>query len=77
MTLSEVKDLFYQCEYPFYKGLTIHDSVANATLYSVKNECKKEIVIDISDPQKAIHQLAIEVIKFRSMELQAADPLFV
>ncbi|WP_134682758.1 hypothetical protein [Brevibacillus migulae] len=76
MTLSEVKDLFFQCEYPFYKGLTIHETVVNATLYSLKCECKKEIAIDISDPQKAIHQLAIEIIKFRSMEMQADDPRF-
>lgn len=71
MTLGEVKNLFYQCDYPFYKALQVQGSCANAILYSMQSDCKKEIVFDVSDPQKALHQLAIQLIKFRSLEMQA------
>lgn len=76
MTSAEVKELFFQCDYPYYKGLSVKESHAVATLYSPKSDYNKEIVIDITDPGKAIHQLAIELIKLRSRELQIPEKRF-
>lgn len=64
-----VKDLFRQCEFPFYKELEIHDHYFTCTLYSIYSNYKKFIRLDMTDEGELLHQLALEIIKFRSEEL--------
>jgi hypothetical protein len=76
MTTAEVKDLFLQCDYPFYKQLKVSEHEATCTLYSLNSNIKQEIVLDLTDPAKAVHKLAIEVIKLRTREMQHPEQLY-
>ena len=69
MDRKKVQELFLLCEYPYYKKLDITDQEVCFTLYSIYSEYKRDICIRNTDENHLLHQLAIEIIKFRSNEL--------
>lgn len=69
LNLNDVKKAFLDCEFPFYKGLEVDENKAVCTLYSIKSDYHSAIMLDLSSFEKLIHQISIELIKFRSHEM--------
>ncbi len=69
LNLDDVKKAFLDCEFPFYKGLKTEGTRAVCTLYSIKSDYHTTIMMELSSYEKLIHQISIELIKFRSQEL--------
>lgn len=69
LDLDNVKEAFLACEFPYYKNIEINENTATCTLYSVKSDHRSTIILDLSSFEKLIHQISIELIKFRSLEM--------
>jgi len=69
MNYEKVQELFLLCEYPFYKKLNITEEEVCFTLYSIYTDYKRDICLQNTDEDQLIHQMAIEIIKFRSEEI--------
>ncbi|MED1952932.1 hypothetical protein [Brevibacillus centrosporus] len=70
MTISDVKEAFLACDYPFYKQITIECNEAVCILYSLHSSCQKPITLQLSSRDALMHQIAVEIIKLRCLELQ-------
>ncbi|EKN66826.1 hypothetical protein M670_00807 [Schinkia azotoformans MEV2011] len=69
LNLDDVKKAFLDCEFPFYKSLEVEENKAVCTLYSIKSDFYSTIMMELSSYEKLIHQISIELIKFRSNEM--------
>lgn len=69
LNLDDLKKAFSVCEFPFYKNIQINGNKAECTLYSIKSNYHTTIYLDLSDFDKLIHQISIELIKLRSQEI--------
>lgn len=68
MNLDDIKEAFNECEYPFYKNVSINGNHAKCTLYSIHSNYRKTISLTLSSYENLKHQVAIEIIKLRSHE---------
>lgn len=69
LNLDDVKKAFIDCEFPFYKDLKVKGNKAVCTFYSITSDYHSTIMLDLSSFEKLIHQISIELIKFRSQEV--------
>jgi hypothetical protein len=70
MNIAEIKEAFQQCEYPFYKNVTIEKEQASCTLYSIYSDVKLPVKFNLSDFATLVHQISLQVIKIRSQEIK-------
>lgn len=73
MSVAEVRELFFNCDYPFYKHLTVTNGQAICTLYSVSDQYEKEITLNLADKTIALHQISLEIIKLRCHEMRSKE----
>lgn len=70
MTIKEVKEAFHQCEYPFYKNLTVKEHEATCTLYSINSDFKIPLKLTLLNFDSLIHQISLHIIQMRSQEIK-------
>jgi hypothetical protein len=70
MTKTEIKEAFHQCEYPFYKNLTVKENEATCILYSIHSDFKIPLTLSLLDFDSLVHQISLHVIQMRSQEIK-------
>lgn len=72
MTMVNLKEAFEQCEYAFYKEVSVKDEALTCTIYSISTSYKSDISVPMVNFDATVHGLSLEIIKLRSHEWMQA-----